>query len=390
MKIPSLIKITSEIFIFIKKLPIIGVTKLYHLLYPYFKYRLVRETYGDAIADFRPDVIHANDLTALPAGVWAAERTGAAVIYDAHEYEVHRNPPLSALQKRFVRGVEQTFIRKADKVITVSDEIASSLQSDYGIDLPVVIYNSPVTDKINHIIKIINFDQRPISDEEMNAMVSEYLSPSATIRDVVEERLGRVANLGVYVGLATFNRGLDTVVEALQYLPTLTIAAVGPRNERYVAKVMALCDRLKLSDRFIFVDPVPSENVTAFIASADFGVIPTIPQTLSYEYSMPNKLFEMALAGIPIVASNTISISRFLEKNKIGLTFESENAFDCAKVLAQIVLEKELWKPDEAALVSMRETYGWEAQEAKLYSILQELRPNDRMMAAPLHRAQSR
>ena len=52
----------------------------------------------EAVVDSAPDVIHANDILALPVAIRAAERTGARVLFDAHEYSTERLPRRTVLR----------------------------------------------------------------------------------------------------------------------------------------------------------------------------------------------------------------------------------------------------------------------------------------------------
>ncbi len=105
------------------------------------------------------------------------------------------------------------------------------------------------------------------------------------------------------VGNVTINRGIDTVVNALVELPDhVVLAVLGKQNLSYRAELDELTTKLKLRERVLFVDPVNPLMVIPCISGADVGVIPTLPATLSYDYSLPNKLFECAFADLAIVA----------------------------------------------------------------------------------------
>ncbi|UJH71218.1 glycosyltransferase [Ornithinimicrobium sp. INDO-MA30-4] len=99
---------------------------------------------GEAIA-WKPDVIHANDGNTLAPAWWIAQRTGANVIYDAHELWRHRNVrqdrPLAPLVES---AIEAFVIGSANGVITVSPSIATWLQDTYDLpELPTLVRNIP-------------------------------------------------------------------------------------------------------------------------------------------------------------------------------------------------------------------------------------------------------
>jgi glycosyltransferase involved in cell wall biosynthesis len=61
----------------------------------------------------------------------------------------------------------------------------------------------------------------------------------------------------------------------------------------------------------------PAEVIDA-IADADLGLMLIEPVCRSYELTLPNKLFEYAAAGLPILASNLPVISRVVVYEQIG------------------------------------------------------------------------
>ena len=100
---------------------------------------------GKELHSWKPNVIHCHDLNTLPTGVLLSKITKSKVVYDAHEMEQHRNPPLSKVQRFYVACLERYFGRKANAVITVSDEIAEFLKVELRKPKIHTIYNSPIT-----------------------------------------------------------------------------------------------------------------------------------------------------------------------------------------------------------------------------------------------------
>ena len=106
--------------------------------------RYIRFVYLDEVINFKPDIIHAHDLETLRAATYFKKLTGCKVIYDAHEFEIDRNPPMGKLSKLYVRQQEGKYIKSVDLVVTVSNEIADELQTNYTLkEKPLVILNIP-------------------------------------------------------------------------------------------------------------------------------------------------------------------------------------------------------------------------------------------------------
>jgi glycosyltransferase involved in cell wall biosynthesis len=86
---------------------------------------------------------------------------------------------------------------------------------------------------------------------------------------------------------------------------------------------------------------------------------------------MPNKLFEYAMAGLPVIVSNVKEMSAFVKKNQIGVVVEDETAASLNEAIERLlrmdlaVLKQNVKK---AALDN-----AWERQEEKMQTIYQKL-----------------
>lgn len=314
---------------------------------PYLRYEAFMDAVGDDVISWRPDIVHAHDLHTLPAGVDIARQVDAHLIYDSHELETHRQPPPPLRRQRFIERLERRAIAAADGVITVSDAIADYLASLYEIERPSVVRNAP-----------------EIAEDAEDREEDDIRSRLALANDV---------KLIVYVGYVTFNRGVDVVLRALGDLPGVVFAAVGPQRPETAEELLTLAAELGVADRFHLIPPVPPHTVVDFIKTANVGVIPIIPVTLSYEYAMPNKLFEMAFAGLPIVASRLTEITRFVETYELGETFVPGDTAGCAEALRKRLLLGADGRPPVANVQRLRREYVWTAQCAVLETLYRKI-----------------
>ena len=310
------------------------------------KFAKFRDLFAPAVAAWQPDIVHAHDLYCLPAGALAAKRARARLVYDSHELETHRNPPMPRMVRFAAAVVEQRLIRRADAVITVSHSIADHLRDEYSIKRPHVIFNAPVIGE-----------------------------PSQAPRDIrADAGVPAGMKLGVYVGLVTMNRGVETLVDALTQLPDVMIAAVGPVNPKLIGSIRARAKQAGVADRFKLLPAVPPEEVVAYVAGADFGLNPLIPITLSYQYAMPNKLFEMALAGLPIVNSDAADSARFVRENGLGVIFQHSNPVSCAAAIEGVCANLDMFKPTSERLAELRDQFGWSRQAQALNALYDRMR----------------
>lgn len=322
--------------------------------YAYIAHWTYTRTFAEALRAQKPDIIHAHDGVTLPCAAKVARQTGAKLVFDSHELETHRNPPLSPLRRAHVRYLERRYLPRADKVITVGERIADHLAADYPIDRPTVILNAPPS----------------------------VPGPVPARWDVPDRRdIRRDAGLTAesfifaYTGNITLNRGLEIGLQAMTRLQSFVpnsggarfdLVAVGRCFEDQEAILRKMARTLGLQDRFHILPPVAAHRVPGYISAADVSLIPILPMALSYELAMPNKLFEATLSGNPILGSNLTEMGAMIRKERLGLTFDPSDPDDCAEKMLELVRRFPDFKRDADRQSELTAQYAWEAQEQRL------------------------
>lgn len=299
--------------------------------WPLWTLRAARET-----ARARPSVVQAHSLAAMPAGILATRIIGKVkLVYDAHELESERTGWSKGL-KRIARVVERLFVRMADAVIVVSATIADWYAEHYRIAKPYLIRNMPETPQ-----------------------------GSGPRVDGIRSRLGLAETdmIFVYLGKLTHGRGIPILVEAFQRCPPdrhLVLLGDGSM-ETWLHGVAA-------ANRNIHVlSPVPSAEVIDFIASADVGLSLGEDVSLSYRYSLPNKLFESRHAGLPVIVANMPEMANFVHTHGGGWIVD-QNVADVEN-LVRAIDKADVAKVCAAALPIPR----WEDDRALYINIIKDL-----------------
>ena len=312
------------------------------VLSQYTKYSLFAEVFAAQIASVKPDIIHAHDLVCLPAGAAAARTCGARLVYDAHELEVHRNPPLPFYRKWFVGAIEKRHGQKADAIITVGRKVGEVLSRHIGRDDINVLYNAPLREPCASTLR---------RDLQLPASVPLLL----------------------YVGKVTMGRGVGELLELLPKMPGVFFAAVGPSDLGTSQELRKMADMQGLADRFRILPPVPHEQVVSYIAGATVGIISVEPVTLSYRYCMPNKLFELAFAGVPILSNELDEIKEFLAELGIGETTDFELTHQLPHAIYRMAMSPTKYVASPEAIERLEQAYSWPAQTAKLRLIYERV-----------------
>ncbi|MEV6266308.1 glycosyltransferase [Kribbella sp. NPDC051936] len=309
--------------------------------------------FGDLIDRLEPDVVHAHDMHVIGVATRAAGRAklrgrSLKVVYDAHEYVAG----LSQYGARTRRSIaawanhEREYIGQADRVITVSPAIATRLQREHKLrDEPTVVMNTP-------------------NPADVSVEVSDIRSQIGLASDVP---------LLVYSGGVTRARGIHTAVQALVDLPDAHLAVVcvpGVATDA-VRELQAQAVQLEVQDRLHCLDPVKPDEVVAFLRTADVGLIPILRYP-SHEMALPNKLFEYAFAGLPVVVSDMPSMKEFVDRIRIGEVFTAADAHDLASKVRTVLGDLDAYR-ERVADPAYQQEVSWAGQATKLRALYGEL-----------------
>ncbi len=289
----------------------------------------------------KPNVVHAHDLNALPLGWLISRLTGAALIYDSHEYWAdgsHRRN-FSVLLFNAALIMEKPLAGRAKGVIAVSDGIADLLQERLKLSRrPAVVRNIPERAREEN-----PFDLR------------------------AEFNLSRNATIFVFIGGIAPHRGVESILSALPHLPPETyLIFVGS------ASLPAwIIPRLPegMNAKLRFKPPVPPREVSLWVSGADIGLVATEKSGLSHIHSLPNKLFEYIQAGLAVIVSDLPEMSRVAREYRCGRIFPSGDASALAAVMSGLASHPdELARLKSAAREAGRELV-WEKEREKLVSL---------------------
>lgn len=291
----------------------------------------------------RPDVIHCNDYNTMWIGVAARVLRGSVLIYDSHELWPDRN--LRPEPRWWLIACEWLFVRAAHRVITASPAYSSEMARRYRIPVPPAVCNVP-----------------ELSDGERQGLPS----PAGADR--------AVPAVAAYVGGLLRNRGIEQSVRALTEVEAARLRLIGPATPSFRAELELLIDSLGVEDRVEFVAPVPSGEVIRTLSAADLGLCLVQPVCLSYRLTMPNKLFEYVLAGLPVLGSDFPMIGGFIRQHGLGLTVDPEDVAAIASGLRRML------DPEENAIFReaagrARRTIDWARERATLVRVYRDALP---------------
>ncbi len=291
----------------------------------------------------RPDVVHCHDTMVLPSAVVAKLLQRSTVVYDAHELESDKAGQSAALSKATLL-LEKISWPHIDRLITVSPSIAAWYADHLGPKPTWCILNSPELSGVTH--------------------ADPARSKVGGVRAVLG--IGDHEPLFVYVGALEPGRGLELLVDTFaQSITGSHIVFVGAGSLRDVVRGAAAEHR-----NIHYTPPVPHDELVAFIKGATGGFCLIEDVSLSDHLCLPNKLFEYAFAGLPVIASRLPDIQRVVEQYQLGLCAD----LTATSVRAAVV---ECNARSENLPQERLEPLSWERQASDLRSLYADILHSD-------------
>ncbi len=297
------------------------------------------------------DVYHANDLDTLEICGKVARQRKARLVYDSHELWLESSRYLIAtnlLNRIRLRKIEQKYAPRADAVIAVTPLRGEKMQQMYpSIKNLVIVENAPE--------KLVQ------------------LPPTGRLRSMINAKPETV--IALYQGVICPERGLEELLEAARLVKNPTVRFVVIGMDTWNGTLQKLAQDMQLGDRITFLPPVPSEELPEITVDADMGFILFRNTCLNHYYSLPNKLYEYMMAGVPIVSSDFPELSRVLKEVGSGITVDPDSPAAIASAVDKLAGNQLLRdRMKNSGRTAALKKYNWEPQSKLLREMYRKLR----------------
>lgn len=276
----------------------------------------------------KADVINIHALALLPLGWLLKKVLKVKLVYDAHELETEKNG-LHGLRQRISKWIEKLFIGSCDLVIVVGDHIADWYANAYDIERPSVVKNAPKR-----------------RDQAKKNLFRESLG-------ILPEQ-----KILLYQGGVVKGRGVKLVLDAFKARSLNDVVVVFMGYGDLVSEVEQAS---KAYGNIFYFPAVPPNVVLDYTASADIGISLIENTCLSYYFCMPNKLFEYAMAGLPVVVSDMKEMAGVVQEYEVGAVL---NDYSVESINASVddLINRDLSRLSENAYI-FAQANAWEEQE---------------------------
>jgi|AP95_1055475.scaffolds.fasta_scaffold10237_3 glycosyltransferase involved in cell wall biosynthesis len=311
---------------------------IHHILLPergLIKYLKFNMKVKDILSKLQPEIIIAGDLYSLPA---ATSIKRAHVVYDSRElYTQLGGLNSKPLRQHFWSWIEKKYITKVQSVIVTAPGDGTILNNIYNNLNLVIIYNFP----------------------------SRKMIPTGKYSLRKKLKLSKEKTIFLYQGVLHEGRGIKQMIKLLIHFKNAIAVIIGEGT--FKNKFKNYAQSLGLGKRTHFYGAVPYLDLLEVSADANIGFSLIKPISKSYEQALPNKLFEYALAGIPIIASKLPEMEKVIIEYKIGYTVDFDDLNAQIEAVTKILNENnrvEIQKIAENNLV-------WESQQSLFLKTLE-------------------
>lgn len=287
----------------------------------------------------KTNLLLANDLDTLPANYLISKLKRIPLVYDTHEYYTEVPELEGRFSKKVWERIEAAIFPKLKDVFTVNQSISDIYSEKYGVNINVL-------------------KNLPNNSSDFNPESRESLGLEIDKKYIILQGAG-----------INVDRGAEELVEAMNFVNGATLLIIGSGD--VLPKLKGMVKALELSDKIKFIDKQDPERLKSFTYHAELGISIDKNTNLNYRFSLPNKIFDYLLAGIPILASDLPEVKKVVLDHDIGMICPDHQARNIAYCIRQM-LEQDFKRLKKDQLITAAKELNWENQEHILKSVYQK------------------
>ena len=280
------------------------------------------------------DVLTNIDLDTTLTGLMLKRMRKFKFVYDAHELFPHvPEVILRPKVQKFWTWVECKTFPNIDAFITVSDSIAKYYKNKF-----------PSLENISVIRNV------PLKKENKAITKNEFHLNEPFI---------------LYQGALNEGRGLERLIQVLSDLSyTLVIIGKGDIED----ELKRMVEKLKMSERVIFLGFVLPEELPEYTKKARIGYNVSENLGLSYFYSLNNKFFDYVQATLPSIINKFPEYESLVKEFEVGTLVNPDNE-EIRNALVKMMEDQEYYEYCKAHCEAASVEWNWDVEELKLNSI---------------------
>ena len=269
-------------------------------------------------------IVLSNDLDTLLANFLASRCKGIPLVYDSHEL-FPETPELidRPIKKKMWERLESWILPKIQHSYTVCESIAKYYKDKYGIVMKVVRNVSYLSDDL------------PKSEN---------------------------SNFIIYQGNMNPGRGLGLAIEMMSFLDDFKLKIIGDGEELNALKRLA--QQKAVEHKVEFLGRLSFDDLKLHTKQASIGILFEEPLGLSFEYSLPNKLFDYIHANTAVLASPLVEVKTIIENYQVGELLNLRTPQNIAKQIEEMAENLSSYDFTKA-----KKELNWQLEEEVLKSV---------------------
>lgn len=185
-------------------------------------------------------------------------------------------------------------------------------------------------------------------------------------------------NQFVFVGTMGRDRGLNEIIEAFSLFSKHNnnyqlLLAGGFYSTAYENEIKSLISSLQMDEKIKLLGKIPYQQVPQLVGESKVGILNHLP-THNYIHSLPIKLFEYLVMGVPVIASNFQNFKDVLEVNDCGVCVDPVDTEDISRAMKDLVSDETRRKQRGVnGRHVVHNDYNWEKEETRLIQAINAL-----------------
>jgi glycosyltransferase involved in cell wall biosynthesis len=300
------------------------------------------------IRGLAPTHIHCHDLSTLLAGVWAKKKTGAKLIFDAHE-----------LMPESLGGVRETVWGRIEKrCIASCDHIIMPEQNR-------IAYFKRKYPQVAELLLLENFPRHVDIPEQQYDLFREIYP------------IGKDQKIILHTGLVAAKRHVEELIDSMALCgDEFVLVLLGRTFKGYEQTLNDRVEREGLRHRVFLHDAVPNTEILNYMASGDIGTAFYSNINVNNYFCASNKLYEYIALGKPLLTNNYPGLLATVEKFGQGVCLRDITPTNLAQAYVRAC--------DSSFVTPGRKAFYWEHQEDVLLDLYDSWRGGSSRRGRPL------
>lgn len=325
--------------------------------FPFYTFLMAKKI-KDFLSRTKVEAIHVHDIRIAEASFQANKKYKLPVILDLHDNmpeimkfypHLQKFPGKYLISPKKWKRKEEVFIKKADKVITVSPEFVNEIKERTKIAAEKLILVP-------------------------NTVREAFYKEAVTHQEIIDRYKEHFVLL--YVGDTNLRRGLQTPIRAIKKLkeqiPNLKLVIVGVNTTDVILREEV--KDLGIEDYVDFEGWQDISLFPSYIMASDVCLSPLF-RNVQHDVAYANKLFQYMSFAKPLLVSNAIAQKNLTETHKVGKVHLEKNEEDFAdKVLELYHNEAERKEMGNRGKEFIEKQFSWKHTSKELLTLYDDLK----------------